>query len=907
MVQSRGHNHPQHSFWVEMAFLLLSCGVLASCGTPQGDRPGRQLSMEAPTWLQGLREPLQELPDADPGSHNQVMSDNRHRVGEPTELGELVSTPPQGLTAALGPEPQTGEERRPLVSVPSQILVTMQSLAPDAEPAAEPASKTPSMLESLYRGDVPLRPDRQLMQFGYDQIERLATSVGAVDGPSSADHVVVTGDELVIDLTTDRVERMRVRVGPDGTIELPGVLSLSVAGMSFADVEARLRSEIGRVRQNFELSLSLGRLASVPIRVVGEVKHPGVIEAGPRPTALDAIGLAGVRRSGSLRRITIIRQGGQREQIDLYDYLLGQGDRPDVRLFRGDTVSVPPIGRTVAIAGSVQRPGIYELLGDPTTVAAAIALAGGSTGFAIIEQIQLERTESGRRVLIDVRPEGFDQELQDGDLLLVGAVDGRLHPIVEVKGEVARPGRFQHRQGMTTGDLVRMAGGLTAAAYDGQAILSRINGAYFERHEVWDAQRTRTSRRVLVIDLRRAMLGDPTHDIPLEPLDLLRVARFDEARDVPTIEIIGAVRRPGSYELTAGMTVSDLIVVAGHLAPDAFREEAELVRRTRTQSATVLDVTRYRIALDEVLSGSSRGPALETGDRLIIRALSRAEVRVRANGLVRFPGEYVLPAGAQITDLIAAAGGVLEDADLRAAVFTRQSVRELQLHRWNDLAERTRQAFERNLQQRVNSARSKEAFSARIQLEQVQDNLDRLRSSQATGRIVLPFTDAHFPESTANLVLEDGDSLSIPRRSNTVTVQGHVFNPTTVVHESSLSADDLLGIAGGPTEIADRERIYVVRSTGRVVSVQQRRGKFRLDEPLFPGDMVLVPPRPLDRDSTSRILDVLLLARTAGEAVALWNLGIGQIDDASLSIIDTPASPRSDSTPPAELLREFQR
>jgi hypothetical protein len=178
---------------------------------------------------------------------------------------------------------------------------------------------------------------------------------------------------------------------------------------------------------------------------------------------------------------------------------------------------------------------------------------------------------------------------------------------------------------------------------------------------------------------------------------------------------------------------------------------------------------------------------------------------------------------------------------------------------------------------------------------------------QATGRIVIPFGRDDFPMSDANLVLESGDTLDVPRLAQTVSVQGHVFNPLTEIFSTELTADWLLERAGGVTEFADTGRLYVVRADGRVASVEQRNGRFRLNDPLLPGDVVLVPPKPLGRDAGSVALDLLLLARAAGEAGALFNLATSDIEDGSLSIIDTPASPRSDSTPPSELLREFQR
>lgn len=883
-------------------------GLHAGCAGTRSYNDARMTDGSLPAWVQGMREPLQEFPGAD-AEHVPPADGVRLRVGEPRELGGVLTNGSSQKRSETGSRSSTNGSRANAVAT---IDINVNGLFDANQPGAleagalEADTREPSLLELQYRGDRPKRPDRDLEQFGYAQLRQIAES--AAGGQASADHVLSAGDEVVIDLTTDKVQRLRPMVDDDGMLQLEGIGAARVGGLAFDDARAAIRDEIARVRQGFELSIGLGRLAGVPIRVTGSVRQPGVVDAGPRPTLLDVLSAAEVRRSGSLRTIVIDRRTGERETIDLYGFLLGRTAPPDIRLSRGDSVVVPPIGRSVAVAGSVQRPGIYELQGDGAMSAAdLIELAGGGTGFAIVEQIQIERTDNGRRVLLDVETEDLDQPLRNGDLLLVGAVDGRLHPVVEVRGEIANPGRFQYRQGLTTGDLVRLAGGLTVDAYEGEAIISRLMGTASRRASAWDGGPELTSRRVVIVDIGRALAGDPEHDVALEPLDLLRIRRFDEARETPTVELIGGARRPGTYELTAGLTVADLIALGGHLAPDAFREEAELVRRRRSDDSTVLDVDRYRLPLADILAGSSRGPVLENGDRLILRTLGRAEVRVSAEGMLRFPGEYVLPAGSTVTDLIAAAGGVLQGGDLRAARFTRESVRDLQASRWNELTERTRQTFERNLERRINSARTKEQFSARVQLQQAQATLDRLRGTQAVGRIALELTVPDFPTSEGNLPLETGDALFVPRFSNTVTVQGHVFNPLTVVYEQGISADDLLSRAGGSTELADEDRVYVIRADGRVASVEQRGGAFRLDDPMLPGDVLLVPPRPLGRDATSVALDLLLLARAAGEAGALWNLATGSIEDGSISIVDTPASPRSDSTPPAELLEEFQR
>lgn len=881
--------------------------TLVSCGSI-GTRDLKISNGIKPEWVQSLRDPLQDLPELRALEGVDNLGDlGVPRLGQPEELGQRFSnTGPQNSTPARSTQSSSTVDVSGEQNIRAQIELNLNmGDSKIVENESNQRIDTPSSLELAYRGDLPARPDRALAQFGYDSF-RIAKPHEA-SAPASADHVVGPGDELIVDLVTDLPRRFTPRVENDGSIEIPELGTFNVGGKTIRQIDAYMMEEVGRIRKNFELRVGLGTLMSIPIRVSGEAVRGGVIEIEPNGDLLDVLSMAGVRKSGSLRNIRVIRSTGESIGIDLYGYLLGLESPPMVRLTQGDSVLIPSIGSTFAVAGSVQRPGIYEIA--PQAVLEpdeAIQLAGGRTGFSIVDSIQIERTGEIGRELIDLSDDDFDQPLRDGDLILVGAVDGRLHPVIESRGALINPGRFQYRAGMTVGDLVRMSGGLEIDAYTSQAILSRLQGSSEERNNELDAGARTTSRRVLIVDIEKALIGDPEHDIALSPLDLLRVQQFSDAHEIPLVEVIGAVRRPGRYEQTAGLRVGDLIALAGNLSSDAHRENCELIRRRRVDHSSILDVERYRINLAQIINGDTRGPKLENGDQIVVRRMRRADVRVEISGLVRFPGEYVLPAGSQITDLISAAGGLLGDADIRAARFTRERIRQTQLERWDELTERNRQVIERVLEERVNSARSKEAASARIQMRQTDSLLGRLRNMQADGRVVIPFTDENFPESSFNLALEQGDRLFIPRESHTVSVLGNVFNPLTVIHNETVSADSLIDQAGGITEIADKERIYVVRANGLVEGVIQKSGKFRLSEPLLAGDIVLVPKRALDRDFGSVVLDVLSVARTAGEAAALWNLATAGIDEANVSVI-APARDQGDPNQMNDLLDEFQR
>ncbi len=251
------------------------------------------------------------------------------------------------------------------------------------------------------------------------------------------------------------------------------------------------------------------------------------------------------------------------------------------RLQAEDTLFVPFIGPTVGVGGYVQRPGIFELLEPRITVSKALDLAGGLTPFSFTALARIESTEAGReRVRMDLKlnAEGLAQTMGNGQLLLVGAIGQQRQSLVQIVGEVARPGDYQYTPGMRLSDLVLKADGLTMDAYLPQVFISRqMTEARAETTGQLSTQVGHT-RRVLVADLSRALKLDPEHDLELMPLDLVTVRSRGLSRPRPEVEIIGAVRQPGIYELTAGMRLSDLLAIAGNPVAIAYLQEAELIR-----------------------------------------------------------------------------------------------------------------------------------------------------------------------------------------------------------------------------------------------------------------------------------------------------------------------------------------
>lgn len=768
---------------------------------------------------------------------------------------------------------------------------TVEPLDPDERPP-----QPPSPLERLYGGTFDAAEASRLRQFGYDYFDQAidAAAVGFV----MPDYVVLPGDELRVVITGTLKDEVLRTVAPDGTITVPEAGVVAVAGRPLTELAEVIERAIAdrSKRINFKVDVSMGRVRGFRVHVVGDVEKPGLVEVPGRATVLTALAVAGgPRKTGSLRRIELRRQGEHVATFDLYDFLLTGETGGFETLRTEDVIVVPPIGPTVAVAGAVQRPGVYEVGGD-VTVDELLRLAGGLTPFTYTPNALLERTVEGRgRECIEVALDeaGRRTTMGDGELLTVGVVDASLRTSVHVEGEVSRPGDYPFREGMTVGDLVRLADGLTVDAYLPQAFLSRQVGEIGEVTIVPQREAIGTTRRVLVLDLADVLAGDAAADVELRPLDHLTVRNRKVATTTPTVEVIGAVREPGTFELTAGLTVSQLVALAGNVLPEVYYDEAELIRRSYDPAQQALAIQRYRFDLGRALrEGGKHDPVLANQDQLVIRSLQAAQVRVRIAGRVRFPGEYVFPKGAKITDLVAAAGGLLADADMRAAVFQRESVRALQQRRFDQLRDITMRSFERSFEDMVASGFPNESLASRISLDQTRAMLGRMQEHQSDGRIVIPFLREDFPGSPHDLTLENGDLLTVPPRQETVAVVGYVFNPGAFVAEPGVKVGDLIARTGGITDDADDQRIYVIRSDGTVQGLEQKHYRLSMNTQLLPGDVVLVPRRPLSRTLGNKLTDLLFATRRASE-IALM---LANIDDLQqLQFTSLLQEPRLDS------------
>ena len=410
-----------------------------------------------------------------------------------------------------------------------------------------------------------------LRQYGYSMFAANVSTFAPVDDiPVGPDYVLGPGDDLTINVW-GAVDSTLVRtVDRNGRIVLPKVGDLRIWGLTFSQADRLIRDELSRYFRGFQTSVTMGRLRTVSVHVVGEVCQPGVYTLSSLATVTNALYAAGgPTKLGSLREVRLLRSNIQVARVDLYDFLQ-RGDRTrDYRLESGDTIFVPTVGDVVAVAGEIKRPAIYEIQ-TGTRLADVVTLAGGVTPTSYIKRVQIVRAlPNAERATLDVDltghylkgDEASNPLINAGDLVLIYPADPRVYNIVKVDGAVRYPGAYELKPMMRIGQLLP-ADKLLPEAYTGRVEVAR--------------RRPDLTMEVLGIDLKKAWSGDQSQDLLLKPLDEVTVRT--ELKAARTIVLTGQVARPGVYTVAEGEKLSSVLERAGGFTDRAFLKGAAYTR-----------------------------------------------------------------------------------------------------------------------------------------------------------------------------------------------------------------------------------------------------------------------------------------------------------------------------------------
>ncbi|HXN48243.1 MAG TPA: SLBB domain-containing protein [Bryobacteraceae bacterium] len=738
-----------------------------------------------------------------------------------------------------------GQTGRQDVSAPRIPVIRDLSAAPlqteprDRRRVSDPRAtpEEPSEFQKFVEQSIGL----MLPIFGQSLFQDVPSTFAPADRvPVTPDYALGPGDQLMIrawgqiDLSVSPV------VDRSGDIYIPQVGELNVAGLKFGQVNDYLKTALGRVFHNFDLSVNMGQLRSIQVLVVGHARRPGAYTISALSTLVNAVFASGGPDSrGSMRSIRLTRLDNVVAEFDLYDLLLSGDKSKDLRLHSGDVIYIPPVGPQVAVTGSVNTPAIYELK-PGSTLAHALELAGGLSPVAARREATIERIEdSSRRVMqvsLDADPASAAQ-IQNGDVISVQSIVPRFENAVTLRGNVADPIRMPWHPGMKIRDLIP----------DRQALLTR---------DYW-----RTRNRLT-----------PPEELPEEGV-LLASADGLAATDVasggapgPSLAGKSAVGLlPGTLSATAtrpktsepgsiGAARATNVTVKNRVERNPLEVNwsyAVIERRDPTDLRTSLIPFRLDKA---VLEGeASENLPLQPGD--VVTIFSTADVRVpqsmqtryvRLEGEFQSPGVYSVGSGENLRQLVARAGGLTPEAYLFGSEFLRESSRQEQQQRLSDFAN----SFEREVASSGSNLRGsvispEEAVAASSQVSEQRELVRKLREVRATGRIVLDL-DPRSPgaEGLPDLTLEDGDVFVVPSRPSFVNVVGSVYNGSSFLYQADKRLGDYLRESGGATRTGDARHVFLIRADGSVVSKSWWNGPLAQSFEglrLNPGDTVVVP------------------------------------------------------------------
>ncbi|TMN78106.1 MULTISPECIES: SLBB domain-containing protein [unclassified Pseudoalteromonas] len=305
------------------------------------------------------------------------------------------------------------------------------------------------------------------------------------------------------------------------------------------------------------------------------------------------------------------------------------------------------------------------------------------------------------------------------------------------------------------------------------------------------------------------------------------------AQAMQLVEINGNVTYPGIYPLTVSGEVADLVTAAGGLLESAYTKQAEI---TRIVLGDASQVEHVRFDLESALKGESQNNiSLRSKDSINIFSIPnwQENVKVELKGELKFPGTYTIRRGETLTDLLKRAGGFSEFAEQNAAIFTRVSIKEQEQQQLARLSTELRRDIASKSFQNSVSGNS-------LSYDEMDKLLTDLASVEAVGRLVIDLP--LIVENKQNLVLQNGDTLYVPSKRDSISIIGEVNYSTSHLYKAGVSVDDYIDLSGGLKERAAEDRIYIIKANGSV-EIPNAGGWFAANNAnqLEPGDTIVVP------------------------------------------------------------------
>jgi protein involved in polysaccharide export with SLBB domain len=688
--------------------------------------------------------------------------------------------------------------------------------------------------------------------YGASLFNRVPSTFAPLDfAPVPPNFVVGPGDELRVRIWGQVNFQNNLRIDRSGDVFLPQIGLVHVEGLRFSELDQHLRSAIGRVFHNFDLTVDVGQIRAIQIYVSGEARRPGVYTVSSLSTLVDALfASGGPSLQGSMRKIQLRRDGAIVTEFDLYRLLIRGDKSTDAALQSGDVIFIPPVGPQVAVTGSVRKPAIYEMLSSET-LGDVIGHSGGASSIAAGSRISIERTGDHRdRHAMEVAfdPNGLTVPLADGDLVRVYSIVPAYQQTVFLRGNTANPGRFAWHAGMRVSDLIPDKEALITRDYWWRRAQFGLPASEFEAASDFDSSRQ----------------PEENNATNLKPLDQEQTRGSQQAGAQNAAGDRGAEQRASSASLASAQTPVDAqtakskqkrLAETGAPAPEIDWDYAVIERLDPQTLKTVL--IPFDLGGVVLRHDASQDLTLNAGD--VVSVFSEADIHIPSahqtrtvilDGEFAHAGAYTALPGETLRQLVDRAGGLSPNAYLYGSEFTRETVRAVQQARIDeyarDLSERIHRTNLAIASSSVNATQDAASSTAAQASEQAL--LANLRQIRATGRIVLEIKPEDISTSSLpDIPLEDGDRFAVPPVPSSINVVGAVLDQNSFVYKRTSRAGIYLRLAGGPSRDADRSHEFIIRADGEVVSRDREKSLWAGDEfsnlRINPGDTIVVPEK----------------------------------------------------------------
>ena len=615
------------------------------------------------------------------------------------------------------------------------------------------------------------------------------------------------GDEIIIDIWGASEDIIRKEISPDGSINVPGLGVISLNGMNIADAKEYLKSELSKIYadEGNQIQVTLGKTRSIKINVMGEVMVPGTYTLSAFASVFHALYSAGgVTDLGSLRNIKVARNGKTVAEVDVYEYIMQGKTSDDINLQEGDVVIVPTYDAIVKVEGKVKRPMKYEMK-ENETVSTLLKYAGFFAPNAYKNSVRVVRQEGREYSIATVERDNFGAfKLMDGDVVSADSIINRFSNKLEIKGAVYRPGIYEYCESINTvKKLLQQADGLLGDAFTNRAVLYR--------------QRENLTSEVLPVDVKGILEGT-AEDVELRKNDILFVPSIYDIKNIGNVYISGEVVKPGTYPYADNMTLEDIVITAGGLKDAASLVRVDISRRMKDNKGThAIDTVGQNFSFglkDGFIVDGEPGFVLEPFDQVFVRRSPgySEQKNVTVNGEVLYSGEYSLNyKNERLSSLISRAGGLTVFGYARGAKLTRVA-NDHEIKRMQNVIEMMRRELGESL---ANSLMLEldSVFTVGIDLEEALKN----------------------PGGSADIVLREGDVISVPEMTSTVKINGAVMMPNTVTYQKGKKVSYYLDQAGGYSQNAKKTKKFIIYMNGEVTKVKSRSKKVE------PGCEIVVP------------------------------------------------------------------